>query len=40
MLADSKMEKACVLAEKYQGRDSYSEIYKAIKTVNSFLRSE
>ena len=40
ILADSKMEKACVLAEKYQGRDSYSEIYKAIKTVNSFLRSE
>lgn len=33
MLASSRMEKACELAEKYQGRDSYSEIYKAIKKV-------
>lgn len=34
MIADSKMEKACALAEKHQGRDSYSEIYKAIKILN------
>ena len=34
MLADSKMDKACELAEKYKGRDSYSEIYKAIKKVS------
>ena len=33
MLANSKMDKACELAEKYKGRDSYSEIYKAIKKV-------
>ena len=33
MIADAKMIKACELAEKYQGRDSYSEIYKAIKKV-------
>ena len=33
MLANSKMDKACELAEKYKGRDSYSEIYKAIKNV-------
>lgn len=33
MIADSKMEKACGLAEKYQGKDSYSEIYKAIKKM-------
>jgi len=30
MIADGKMDKACKLAEKYQGRDSYSEIGKAI----------
>ena len=33
-LADSKMDRACELAEKYKGRDSYSEIYKAIKKVS------
>ena len=33
MLADSKMDRACELAEKYKGRDSYSEIYKAIKKL-------
>ena len=37
MLADSKMDKACELAEKYKGRDSYSEIYKAIKKVSESL---
>ena len=31
MNADARMKRACELAEKYQGRDSYSEIYKAIK---------
>ena len=30
MIADGKMDKACKLAEKYQGRASYSEIGKAI----------
>lgn len=34
MVADDKMITACELAEKYQGRDSYSEIYKAIKKVS------
>lgn len=34
MLADSKIQKACELAEKYKGRDSYSEIYKAIQKVS------
>lgn len=33
MLVGSKMDKACELAEKYKGRDSYSEIYKAIKKL-------
>lgn len=33
MISDGKMQKACTLAEKYKGRDSYSEIYKAIKKV-------
>ena len=37
MLVDSKMDKACELAEKYKGRDSYSEIYKAIKKVSESL---
>ena len=31
---DEKMNKACELAEKYRGRDSYSEIYKAIRKVS------
>lgn len=34
MLADEKMSKACELAEKYRDRDSYSEIYKAIRKVS------
>lgn len=33
MLADNKMEQACKLAEKYDDRDSYSTIYKAIKKL-------
>jgi hypothetical protein len=33
LLLDSKMDKACKLAEKYKGKDSYSEVYKAIKKV-------
>lgn len=37
MLADSKMDKACELAEKYEGRNSYSEICKAIKKVGESL---
>lgn len=35
MLADSKMTKACKLAERYKCRDSYSEIYKAIAKLSS-----
>lgn len=34
LIAYAKMIKACELAEKYQGRDSYSEIYKAIRKVS------
>lgn len=34
MITDAKMIKACELAEKYQDRDSYSEIYKAIRKIN------
>ena len=37
-LEGSKMDKACELAEKYKGRDSYSEIYKAIKKVSESLQ--
>lgn len=33
LLADNKMQQACELAEKYEGRDSYSSIYKAIKKL-------
>jgi len=33
MISDDKMKNACNLAEKYQGRDSYSEIYKAIRKI-------
>lgn len=33
----TKMDRACELAEKYKGRDSYSEIYKAIKKVSESL---
>lgn len=35
MLADNKMERACKLAEKYDGRDSYSAIYKAIRKLDN-----
>lgn len=35
MVADGKMNKACKAAEKYQEKDSYSEIYKAIKKIES-----
>lgn len=34
MIADGKIEKACELAEKYDGRESYSGIYKAIWVLN------
>ncbi len=34
MIADGKMDKACELAEKYDGKDSYSGMYKAIKTLS------
>ena len=34
LLADNKMQRACELAEKYDGRDSYSAIYKAINKLN------
>jgi len=35
MIADGKMDKAWELAEKYDGRDSYSEIYKAIGVLST-----
>lgn len=35
MTSDGKLEKACKLAEKYDGSDSYSGIYKAIKMLSS-----
>lgn len=35
MIADGKQEMACKLAEKYDGNDSYSGIYKAIKMLSS-----
>ncbi len=34
MLADDKLQKACDLAKKYEGRDSYSRIYKAIEKIS------
>lgn len=34
MIADGKMDKACELAEKYNGKDSYSGIYKAIEKLS------
>ena len=34
MLADDKLQKACNLAKKYEGRDSYSRIYKAIEKIS------
>lgn len=33
MIADGRMEKACESAEKYDGNESYSGIYKAIKKL-------
>ena len=33
LIADNKMKRACELAEKYEGRNSYSAIYKAIKKL-------
>ncbi len=33
MIADGKMENACELAERYDERDSYSKIYKAIRIL-------
>lgn len=33
MIADGRMEKACELAEKYDGSESYSGIYKAIQKL-------
>lgn len=35
MLANGKMDRACELAERYDGRDSYSAVYKAIKKLRS-----
>lgn len=35
LLADNKMQRACELAEMYDGRDSYSGIYKAIKKLKN-----
>lgn len=35
MISDGKMKNACSLAEKYQGKDSYSEIYKAIRKIEN-----
>ena len=41
MVADGKMEKACELAEKYDGNESYCRIYKAIqKLVDNRLCSQ
>lgn len=40
MVADGKLEKACKLAEKYDGSDSYSGIYKAIKMLSSLPAHE
>lgn len=39
MITDGKLEKACKLAEKYDGSDSYSGIYKAIKMLSSLPRT-
>ena len=40
MNTDGKLEKACKLAEKYDGSDSYSGIYKAIKMLSSLPAHE
>ena len=34
MLSDDKLQRACDLAKKYEGRDSYSRIYKAIEKIS------
>lgn len=34
LLSDNKMQRACVLAERYDDHESYSAIYKAIKKLN------
>lgn len=33
MVSDGKMKKACTLAKRYDGKDSYSVIYKAIEKL-------
>lgn len=35
MISDGKMEMACTLAKRYDGKDSYSVIYKAIEKLES-----
>lgn len=35
MVSDGKMEMACTLAKRYDGKDSYSVIYKAIEKLES-----
>lgn len=37
LLSEGKMDKACELAEKYEGRDSYSGIYRAIDKLKNML---
>lgn len=38
MIADSRMKKACGLAEKYDEKDSYSKIYKAIGKLGEQIK--
>ena len=38
MIADSRMEKACALAERYDEKDSYSKIYKAIEKLGEQIK--
>ena len=40
MITEGKLEKACKLAEKYDGSDPYSGIYKAIKMLSSLPAHE
>lgn len=35
MVSDGKMEMACTLAKRYDGKDSYSVIYKAIEKLEN-----
>lgn len=35
MISDGKMEMACTLAKRYDGKDSYSVIYKAIEKLEN-----